>query len=129
MRLENPTTRARATLALIRQRMRNYKDFQKVVGGVEQSLASSPSYRGLSSGPLLLKPYTAHEFRYIKSADGVSTFNRMVIFYSRDMAYVLSLSCPEQLREQNEADFDALVQGLVIKKVRKDITPKGAPQT
>jgi hypothetical protein len=52
----------------------------------------------------------------------------MVVYYSRDMAYVLSMSCLQDNLEQNEADFDGLVKGVVIKKVRKDITPKGAPR-
>jgi hypothetical protein len=44
------------------------------------------------------------------------------------MAYVLSMSCPQVNVEQNEADFEELVKGVVIKKVRDDITPKGAPR-
>lgn len=128
VRLDNPRTEARATLALIRRRMRNYDDFQKVIRDVESSLVSFPNYQPLDSGPLLLDPYTAHEFRYLKTADGTTYYSRMVVYYSRDLAYVLSLTCPEDMLEQSEADFDALVRGLVIKKVRKDITPKGGPK-
>lgn len=129
VRLDQPQTGAMATLGLIRQRMRNYKDFQKVVQDVDRSIAAAPGYRSLSSTPLHLEPYTAYELRYLKNVEGVSYFNRMVIYYSRDLAYVLSLSCPQSSQEESRADFDALVKGLVIKKVRKDITPKGAPKT
>ena len=118
-----------ATLGLIRQRMRNYKDFQEVVRDVDRSIASAPGYQSLSSTPLPLDPYTAHELLYLKDIEGENYFNRMVIYYSRDLAYVLSLSCPEVSQEQCQGDFDALVKGLVIKKVRKEITPKGAPKT
>jgi hypothetical protein len=129
VRLDNPHTGARATLALVRQRMRNYKDFRKVIREIEEAASAGANFQPLSSGLLLLEPYTAHEFRYSKDVEGVSYYNRMVIYYSRDLAYVLSLSCPQEAVEQSEADFDALVRGLVIKKVRKDITPKGAPKS
>lgn len=129
VRLDHRQTGAKATLGIIRQRMRSYKDFQKVVRDVDSSIAAAPSYQSLGSGPLRLEPYTAHEHRYLKGVEGVSSYNRMVIYYSRDLAYVLSLSCPWGSEEQNEVDFDAFVKGLVIKKVRKDITPKGAPKS
>ena len=129
VRLDQPQTGAMATLGLIRQRMRNYKDFQKVVQDVDRSIAAAPGYQSLSSTSLPLDPYTAHELLYLKDVEGVNTFNRMVIYYSRDLAYVLSLSCPQVSQEQCQGDFDALVKGLVIKKVRKEITPKGAPKT
>lgn len=129
VRLDQPQTGAMATLGLIRQRMRNYKDFQKVVEDVDRSIAAAPGYQSLASTPLHLEPYMAYELRYLKGVEGVNYFNRMVIYYSRDLAYVLSLSCPQSSQEQSRADFDSLVKGLVIKKVRKDITPKGAPKT
>jgi len=129
VRLDQPQTGAMATLGLIRQRMRSYKDFQEVVRDVDRSIAAAPGYQSLSSTPLPLDPYTAHELLYLKDIEGENYFNRMVIYYSRDLAYVLSLSCPEVSQEQCRGDFDALVKGLVIKKVRKEITPKGAPKT
>ncbi len=129
VRLDQPQTGAMATLGLIRQRMRSYKDFQEVVRDVDRSIAAAPGYQSLSSTPLSLDPYTAHELLYLKDIEGENYFNRMVIYYSRDLAYVLSLSCPEVSQEQCRGDFDALVKGLVIKKVRKEITPKGAPKT
>jgi hypothetical protein len=128
VRLSNPETGARATLALVRKRMRDYGDFQEVVGEIETSLVSSPSFQPLGSGLLTVDPYTAHEFRYLKTSDGMKYYTRMVVYYSRDLAYVLSLTCLQDSLQQCTADFDALVSGLVIKKVRKDITPKGAPQ-
>jgi len=129
VRLDQPQTGAMATLGLIRQRMRSYKDFQEVVRDVDRSIAAAPGYQSLSSTPLPLDPYTAHELLYLKDIEGENYFNRMVIYYSRDLAFVLSLSCPEVSQEQCRGDFDALVKGLVIKKVRKEITPKGAPKT
>lgn len=128
VRLEHPDTGAWATVGLVREKLRSYKDFQKVVRAIESSVASSPGFQSLGSGLLSLEPYTAHELRFSKDIEGVSYFNRMVIFYSKDLAYVLSLSCPQQALEQSEADFDALVRGFVIKKVRKEIVPKGAPK-
>jgi hypothetical protein len=128
VRLDKAQTGARATLALVRERIRNYGDFQDVVREIESSVASSVGYQSLGSGYLALDPYTAHDIRYTKDIDGTLFHNRMVVFYSRDLAYVLSMSCPQDALGQNDADFDALVKGVVIKKVRKDITPKGAPR-
>jgi hypothetical protein len=128
VRLNNAQTGGRATLALVRERIRNYGDFQDVVREIESSVASSAGYQSLGSGYLSLEPYTAHEIRYLKNIDGTMFFNRMVVYYSRDLAYVLSMSCPQDMLGQNEADFENLVEGVVIKKVRKDITPKGAPR-
>jgi outer membrane biosynthesis protein TonB len=127
VRLDNVATGARATLALVRERMRDYGDFQAAVREIERSVASSVGYQSLGSEPLRLDPYTAHEIRYLKNIGGATYYNRMVIYYSRDMAYVLSMSCPQDELGRNEADFDDLVDGVVIKKVRKDITPDGAP--
>jgi hypothetical protein len=128
VRLDNAQTGARATLAMIRERMRNYGDFEDVVADIENSVSSSTAYQPLRSGPLHVDPYTAHEIRYLRDVDGTTYYNRMVVYYSRDMAYVLSMSCPRDKLEQNETDFEELVKGVVIKKVRKDITPKGAPR-
>ena len=129
VRLSNLDTGARATLALVRKRLRDYGDFQEVVREIEASLVSSQGYQSLGAGLLTVDPYTAHEFRYLKSTDGTSYYTRIVVYYSRDLAYVLSLTCLQDALEQTEEDFDALVSGLVIKKVRKDITPKGAPRS
>ncbi len=127
VRLDHSLNRARATLALVRKKIRNYNDFLEVIRDTETSIASSPSYQAVSSGHLPLPPYTAYEFRFRKDSDGESYYHRMVVYYSRDLAYVLSLSCPDAQLASCEEDFEALVRGLVIKKVRKDITPKGAP--
>lgn len=128
IQLTNPRTEARATLALIRKRMRNYNDFQKVAREIEDSLVAASSYQILGAGPLTVEPYTAYELRFSKDVRGVSFFYRVVVFYSRDLAYALSMSCPEEKLEENETEFEGLIQGLVIKKTRKDITPKGAPR-
>jgi hypothetical protein len=128
VQLTNPRTEARATLALIRQRMRNYNDFQKAAREIEDSLVAASSYQILGAGPLSVEPYTAYELRFSKDVQGVSFFYRVVVFYSRDLAYALSMSCPEEKLEENETEFEGLIQGLVIKKTRKDITPKGAPR-
>lgn len=128
VQLTNPRIQARATLALIRQRMRNYKDFQKVARGIEDSLVTTSSYQYIGAGPLSVEPYTAYEIRFMKDIEGVSFYYRIVVFYSRDLAYALNMSCPQEKLEENEAEFEALIQGLVIKKTRKDITPNGAPR-
>jgi hypothetical protein len=127
VRLDHSQNRARATLALVRKKIRDYDDFLEVIRDTETSIANSPSYQPVSSGLLTLPPYTAYEFRFRKDAGGESYYHRMVVYYSRDLAYVLSLSCPDAGLASCEEDFEALVRGLVIKKVRKDITPKGAP--
>ncbi len=129
VRLSNHDTGARATLALVRKRMRDFGDFQEVVREIETSLASSQGHQSLGTGLLTVDPYTAHELRYLKTTDGMTYYTRMVVYYSRDLAYVLSLTCLQDALEQTEEDFDALVSGLVIKKVRKDITPKGVPRS
>jgi hypothetical protein len=120
--IHNPSTDARATLALIRQQLRSRKDFRKVLDDIEKSISQAPGYRSLVNGPLELDPYTAHEFRFTKDVGFISVFNRLVVFYSRDLAYVLSLSCPEDRVEENRADFEALVRGLVIRKSRNDLS-------
>jgi hypothetical protein len=120
--LANSSTEAKATLALIRQELRGSGDFRDVVRGVERSIGQAPGYREIANGNLTLEPYTAHEFRFVKDAGFVPVFNRLVIVYSRDLAYVLSLTCPENRTQENEADFEALVRGLVVKKSRKDLT-------
>jgi len=120
--MSNESTEARATLALMRQKIRSEKDFAAAVRDVESSIAQAPGYRGIENAELSLDPYTAHEFRFVKNAGTAPVFNRLVVFYSRDLAYILSLTCPESRREENTADFEALVRGLVIKKNRKDVT-------
>jgi hypothetical protein len=120
--LANPTTEAKATLALIRQEIRNKGDFRDVIRDVEQSISQAPGFRQIANGTLTLEPYTAHEFRFVKDAGFVPFFNRLVIVYSRDLAYVLSLTCPESRIQENEGDFEALVRGLVVKKSRKDLS-------
>jgi len=128
VQLTNPRTEARATLAVIRQRLRNYSDFQKVAREMEDSLVAASRYRILGAGPLTVEPYTAFELRFSKDVQGVRFFYRAVVFYSRDLVYVLNMSCPEEKLEENEAEFEGLIQGFIIKKTRKDITPDGAPR-
>ncbi len=120
--LANSSTEAKATLALIRQKLRSAGDFKNVVRDVEKSISQAPGFRQIANGSLTLEPYTAHEFRFIKDAGFLPVFNRLVIVYSRDLAYVLSLTCPETRSRENEAEFEALVRGLVLRKPRKDLT-------
>lgn len=120
--LANAATEGKATLALIRQELRGAGDFRDVVANVEKSISQAPGFRQIANGPLNLEPYTAHEFRFVKDAGFVPVFNRLVIVYSRDLAYVLSLTCPESRTQENETDFEALVRGLVVKKSRKDLS-------
>jgi hypothetical protein len=120
--LENETTEARATLALIRQKIRSKGDFRDVVQNVAQSISQAPGFRSLVDADVTLEPYTAHEFRFVKNVGFVSVYNRLVVVYSRDLAYVLSLTCPEAREMENQTDFEALVRGLVIKKSRKDLS-------
>jgi hypothetical protein len=120
--LDNSATEARATLALIRQELRGKKEFQRVVANIETSIASAPGYTQISAGPVDLDPYQAHEFRFTKNVGFVRVYNRLVVVYSRDLAYVLSLTCPESRMAENENDFEAMTRGLVIKKSRSDLT-------
>lgn len=120
--LGNETTEARATLALIRQKIRSKGDFRDVVQNVATSISQAPGFRSLVDADVTLEPYTAHEFRFVKNVGFVSVYNRLVVVYSRDLAYVLSLTCPEARQMENQTDFEALVRGLVIKKSRKDLT-------
>jgi hypothetical protein len=120
--LLNSSTEAKATLALIRQKLRGSGDFKNVVRDVERSISQAPGFQPIANGPLTLEPYTAYEVRFVKDAGFVPVFNRLVIVYSRDLAYVLSLTCPESRARENETDFEALVRGLVLKKSRKDLT-------
>ena len=120
--LHNSVTEARATLALIRQELRGKKEFQKVVASIETSIASAPGYKQISTGAADLDPYQAREFRFTKNVGFVSVYNRLVVVYSRDLAYVLSLTCPESRVAENENDFEAMARGLVIKKSRRDLT-------
>lgn len=119
--IRNETTDARATLALIRQQLRSRKEFEKVLEGIEDSVSRAPGYRSLVNEPLELAPYTAHEFRFTKTVGFVTVFNRLIVFFSRDLAYVLSLSSPEERAEENRVDFEALVRGLVIRKSRSEL--------
>jgi hypothetical protein len=120
--LANASTEAKATLALIRQELRNQGDFRDVIRDVERSISQAPGFRQIANGPLTLEPYNAHEFRFVKDAGFVPVFNRLVVVYSRDLAYVLSLTCPESRTGENEGDFEALVRGLVVKKSRRDLS-------
>jgi len=120
--LDNSATEARATLALIRQELRGKKEFQKVVANIETSIASAPGYKQISAGAVDLDPYQAHEFRFTKNVGFVSVYNRLLVVYSRDLAYVLSLTCPESRVAENESDFEAMTRGLVIRKSRSDLT-------
>ncbi len=128
VQLEKREGEARATLALIRRSMRSYKDFRKVIGEVESSVAAAPGFRFLGSGPLDLGPYTAYELRFIKQVADLPVYNRIVAYYSKDLAYLLSLACPETRLAENQDDFDWLARGLVIKKARGELTPKGKPK-
>ncbi|MGH9321112.1 MAG: hypothetical protein ACRD3V_14670, partial [Vicinamibacteria bacterium] len=69
--LANPSTEARATLALIRKKLRSGKDFRNVVAEVEGSISQSPGYRSILNGVAALEPYTAHEFRFVKTVGAV----------------------------------------------------------
>ena len=120
--LDNHVTEARATLALIRQELRGRKEFHKVVVEIETSIALAPGYKRISAGAIDLDPYQAHEFRFTKNVGLVSVYNRLVVVYSRDLAYVLSLTCPRSRAAENESDFQTLTRGLVIKKSRNDLT-------
>ena len=120
--LDNDVTEARATLALIRQELRGRNEFQRVVANIETSIASAPGYERISAGAIDLDPYQAYEFRFTKNVGFVGVYNRLVVVYSRDLAYVLSLTCPQSRVAENESDFEALIRGLVIKKSRNDLT-------
>ena len=120
--LDNDATEARATLALIRQELRGRKEFRRVVANIETSIASAPGYKRISAALIDFDPYQAHEFRFTKNVGFVGVYNRLVVVYSRDLAYVLSLTCPESRVAENESDFEALTRGLVIKKSRNDLT-------
>ena len=120
--LDNDATEARATLALIRQELRGRKEFRRVVANIETSIASALGYKRISAGLIDLDPYQAHEFRFTKNVGFVGVYNRLVVVYSRDLAYILSLTCPESRVAENESDFEALTRGLVIKKSRNDLT-------
>ena len=120
--LERGTTEARVTLALIRQELRGEKDFRELVSGIESSISKAAGYQSIANGEVELDPYAAHEFRFTKKSDSVDVYNRLVVVYSQDLAYVLSLTCPESRLSDNRADFDALARGLVIRKTRKQLT-------
>jgi hypothetical protein len=129
VQLEKQDGEARATLALIRRPMRDYQDFRDVVGEVEASVSATSSYRLLGSGPLDLGPYTVHDLRFVREIGGLPVYNRIVAYFSEDLAYVLSLACPEPRLDENQEDFDALVRGLVIKKAQSQLTPRGRPES
>ncbi len=80
--IRNETTDARATLALIRQKLRSRKEFERVLDDIEDSVSKAPGYQSLVNGPLELAPYTAHEFRFTKTVGFVTVFNRLVVFFS-----------------------------------------------
>jgi hypothetical protein len=129
VQLEKEEGEARATLALIRRPMRSYQDFENVIQEIETSVSASSTFRFLGAGPLTLGPYTAREIRFVKEIAELPVYNRIVAYYSQDLAYVLSLACPESRLVDNRDDFDALVRGLVIKKDRRALTPSGKPQS
>jgi hypothetical protein len=120
--LASERTEARATLALIRQPIRGEKAFRNVVRDVETSISQAPGYRSIKNEAIALDPYSAHEFAFLKNVGFVPVYNRLVVFYSRDLAYVLSLTCPEGRQADNANDFEAFVRGLVIKKSRRDLS-------
>jgi hypothetical protein len=109
--------------------MRNYEDFREATREIEESLAATASYQVVDAGLLSVEPYTAYEIRSTKEVSGTSYTYRMVVFYSRDLAYVLNMYCPQEALGQNEDEFEALIEGLVIKKTREDITPRGVPRS
>ena len=109
--------------------MRDYESFLEVVGEIETSVSATSSYRSLGSGALDLGPYTAHELRFVKEIGELPIYNRIVAYYSEDLAYVLSLACPESRLAENQDEFDALVRGLVIKKAQAELSPRGKPQS
>ena len=129
VQLEKQEGEARATLALIRRSMRDYQGFREVIGEIEISVSATASYRSLGSGPLDLGPYTAHELRFVKEIGELPVYNRIVAYYSENLAYVLSLACPESRLAENQNEFDALVRGLVIKKAQDELTPRGKPES
>ena len=88
--LERGTTEARVTLALIRQELRGEKDFRELVSGIESSISKAAGYQSIANGEVELDPYAAHEFRFTKKSDSVDVYNRLVVVYSQDLAYVLS---------------------------------------
>ena len=120
--LERETTEARVTLALIRQKLRGERDFRELVSGIESSISEAAGYQSIANGEVELDPYAAHEFRFTKKSDSVDVYNRLVVVYSQDLAYVLSMTCPESRLSDNQADFDAFARGLVIRKTRKQLT-------
>ena len=127
--MENPRGQARATLTTITRSMRDYEAFEKLAAELYSSVAYLPGFQSLSEGRLSIGSYTVHEFRFLKNGEGTDVYNRMVIFYSKDLAYVLDMMCPSNLRSENEPDFDAFVQGVEIMKSRRDLSPPGAPET
>jgi len=129
VQLDRAETEARATLALVRRPLKNYGAFQKALEEIQSSAASSPGYRPILSKAVNLSSYWAHDLRFLKDYEGRTSYNRLVSFYSKDMVYVLSLTCPEERLADNDSDFEALVFRLVIERPREEVTPKGAPQS
>ena len=129
VQLDRAETEARATLALVRRPLKNYGAFQKAVEEIQSSAASSPGYRPILSKAINPSSYWAHDLRFLKDYEGRTSYNRLVSFYSKDMVYVLSLTCPEERLADNDSDFEALVSRLVIERPREEVTPKGAPQS
>lgn len=129
VQLDKPETEARATLALVRRPLKNYSAFQKALQEIESSAASSPGYRPIVSRSVNVSSYWAYDLRFVKDSDGRTSYNRLVSFYSKDMVYVLSLTCPEERLADNNSDFEALVSRLVIERPREEVTPRGAPKS
>ncbi len=122
--LEKLETEAEVTLAVVRESIRNDEDFQSVVREIKNTAESRLQ---VSFGPLYIEPYTAYEIHFLKDFNGVTVYNRLVVYYSRDLAYVLRLTCPQERLVENEADFEAFVGGLVIKKPPEELTLERAP--
>jgi hypothetical protein len=129
VQLDKPETEARATLALVRRPLKNYDAFRKALDEIQSSAASSPGFRPILSKAVTVSSYWAHDLRFLKDSEGRTSYNRLVSFYSKDMVYVLSLTCPEERLADNDADFEALVSRLVIERPREEIIPRGAPRS
>ncbi len=122
-RLNNPDAQSQISMALMHRSMRSRAEFQNVVKEVGDSISTVPGYQNLSAGPLRLDSYTAHEFRFLTSSASGPAFNRLLVVYSRDLAYLLKLTCPEARVADNSPDFENLVNSLVINKPSNELRP------
>jgi hypothetical protein len=121
--MENAQTRGRATLTLLQAPLGTDADYQQVLREIEATISSSPGYRAIASGPLSNRNYIAYEFRFLHIAGGESLYTRLVVYYSRDLAYLLTLISPAERLADNEPDFETLLDGLSISKPREELTP------